>query len=133
MPLINGGGKMSLVTLTFNSNSSRSSAGANSRIARGKVKIIKTEQFFGTEEVCLIAKLIDGAIASEMQIPGTENKIVSMESNYGNGFCQKIGAQVVLMVSGACKEDYQSGQDVEFEKVQSIAAVEKPRGKLIIA
>jgi hypothetical protein len=122
---------MSLITLTFNSNSSRSSG--SSKAEKGKIKIIKTEQFYGTEEVCLIGKLVDGAIASEMQIPGTENKIVSVESNYGAGFCQKIGAQVVLMVAGATKEDYQSGQEVEFEKVQTIAAIEKPRGKLIIA
>lgn len=122
---------MSLITLTFNNNSSRS--GVASKATKGKIKVIKTEQFFGTEEVCVIGKLLDGAIASEMKTIGTENKIVSIESNYGAGYCQKIGAQVVLMITGASKEDYTNGQEVEFEKCQSIEVCEKPRGKLIIA
>ncbi len=122
---------MSLVTLTFNNNSSRSGMSYN-KATKGKIKIIKTQQFFGTEEVCVIAKLIDGVVASEMFVSGTENKIVSVESNYGNGFCQKVGAQVVLMVAGACKEDYQSGQEIEFEKAQTLA-IQKPQGKIIIA
>jgi hypothetical protein len=123
--------RMSLITLTFNNSSSRNNA-SYSKVSKGKVRIIKTEQFFGTEEVCVIGKLVNGGIASEMLVSGTENKIVSVESNYGNGFCQKQGAQVVLMVSGANKEDYQSGQEIEFEKAQEIAIV-KPQGKIIIA
>lgn len=122
---------MSLITLTFNNNSSRN--GINNKASKGKIKIIKTEQFFGTEEVCVIARLVDGAIAREMFASGTENKIVSVESNYGDGFCQKIGAQVVLMVSGANKEDYQNGQEIEFIKAQEVNAIAKPQGKIIIA
>lgn len=122
---------MSLITLTFNNNSSRNTNNlCNS--TKGKIKIIKTEKFFGTQEICVIAKLIEGAVAKEMFVSGTEEKIVSVESNYGEGFCQKVGAQVVLMVLGANKEDYQSGQEIEFQKAESIA-IQKPRGKIIIA
>lgn len=122
---------MSLVTLTFNSNSARS--GSASKAVKGTVRVIKTEQFFGTEEVCLIGRLVDGAVASEMQVAGTDKKIVSVESNYGDGFCQKSGAQVVIMLSGAEKDDYSTGQEVEFQKAMEVQAIAKPQGKLIIA
>jgi hypothetical protein len=123
---------MSLITLTFNNNSARS--GQAAKAVKGVVKVIKTEQFFGTEEVCLIGRLVNGAIASEMLIPGTDKKIVSVESNYGDGFCQKTGAQVVLMVANADKSEYTTGQEIEFQKaVEAVAQAAKPKGKLIIA
>lgn len=122
---------MSLITLTFNNNSARS--GNAAKAVKGIVKIIKTEQFFGTEEICLIGKLVNGAIAKEMQVAGTDKKIVSVESNYGDGFCQKSGAQVVIMLSGAEKDDYTTGQEVEFQKAIEASAIAKPQGKIIIA
>ena len=101
-------------------------------VAKGKIVVLKSDQFFGTEEVCVIGKLVEGAITREMIVPGTNKKIVSVESNYGEGFCSHKGAQVVLMIANSNKEEYNSGEEIKFEKI-SVEVEEKPRGKLIIA
>lgn len=119
---------MSLFTLTFGNTSS-----AQRGAAKGRVKVLKTDQFFGTEEVCVIGKLVEGAVAREMLVPGTSKKIVSVESNYGEGVCNHKGAQVVLMVSDSDKEEYSVGEEISFEKVQMLEESAKPKGKLIIA
>ncbi len=127
MPLSKRDEKMSLTTLTF-SNSARTNGTSSARIL-----VLKTDQFFGTEECCIIGKLVDGIVSEEMQISGTEKKIVSLESHYGDRSCSKKGGQVVLMVSGARKEDYDYGQEITFEKTIAEAVPVKPRGRLIIA
>ncbi|MDD4250782.1 MAG: hypothetical protein PHX27_01165 [Candidatus ainarchaeum sp.] len=119
---------MSLTTLTFNS-----STGTQNSAIRGKIMVLKTDQFFGTEEVCVIGKLVDGAITREMIVCGTDKKIVSVESNYGEGFCCHKGAQVVLMIANSNKEEYNSGEEIHFERVALEEVSARPKGRLIIA
>jgi hypothetical protein len=118
---------MSLTRMTFG-NSTRSTD-----LTRGKIKVLKTDEFFGTEECCIIGKIMAGAVSEEMSISGTNKKIVSVESHYGDRCCTKNGAQVVLMVSGANKRDYEYGQEIEFEKALSETIAVKPKGRIIIA
>ena len=119
---------MSLTTLTFSSSNEYSSG-----FSRGKIRVLKADQFFGVNEVCVIGKLVDGAVAKEMFVPGTKKRIISVESNYGEGSCTKKGAQVVLMVENASKDDYSTGQEIEFERIALAQEIAKPKGKLIIA
>ncbi len=119
---------MSLITLTFgNGKNNRALA-----IGRGKVKVLKTDHFFGTEELCVIGKLIEGAVATNMQLDGYDASIKSVESNYGEHTCEKTGAQVVLMVSGLAKDQLNKGDELLFEKNQ-VEQIQKPKGRLIIA
>jgi len=118
---------MSLVTMALG-NSSKTTD-----LTKGKIRIMKTDQFFGIDECCIIGKLVEGAVTEEMSISGTDKRIISVESHYGDRCCTKNGAQVVLMVSGANKADYEYGQEVEFEKALSEAIAIKPKGRIIIA
>lgn len=119
---------MSLSTLTFGS---ANSINANSYV-RGKVKVIKAEKFVGIEAVCLIGKLVEGAVAKKMRVTGKDStQVISVESKVGDGYCTKPGAQVVLMVEGINKEDYPTGTEVVFEKNPSDGT--KAKGKIIIA
>ena len=117
---------MSLVTMAFRRDKSTDQT-------RGKIKILKTDEFFGIDECCIIGKLLTGAVTEEMSISGTDKKIVSVESHFGDRVCTKNGAQVVLMVSGANKRDYEYGQEVEFEKALTATVAAKPKGRIIIA
>jgi hypothetical protein len=128
LPLIESGVIiMSLSTLTFSSDRKTTSQ------THGRIKILKTDKFFGTDECCIIGKLIDGAVSQDMSISGTDKKVVSVESHYGDACCSKKGAQVVLMVLGAEKEDYSNGEEIIFEKMLTQKALVKPKGKFIIA
>ena len=119
---------MSLSTLTFGS---MNSINAQSH-TRGKVKVIKAEKFVGMEAVCVIGRLVEGAVAKKMKVMGKNTtQIISVESKVGDGFCTKPGAQVVLMVQGIEKEDYPSGTEIIFEK--NSAEEVKAKGRLIIA
>ncbi|MFA5357898.1 MAG: hypothetical protein WC308_03155 [archaeon] len=118
---------MSLVKLTFGG---RDPSAANA-IGKGKLKVVKTDKFFGTEAVCVIGTLVEGALSVDMCIPQRNAKIQSLESNYGDDYCVKEGAKVTLMVSGINKSDFQNGDDIEFEKLTVIT--EKPKGRFIIA
>jgi hypothetical protein len=123
----NGGKIMSLTRMTFG-NTER-----NTNKTMGRIKVLKTDQFFGTEECCVIGKLIEGAVTQEMCVSGTCKKIVSVESHYGDGCCTKNGAQVVLMLSDTAKEDYEIGEEISFEKMLTVQAEARPKGKIIIA
>jgi len=119
---------MSLSTLTFGS---MNSINANSH-ARGKVKVVKAEKFVGMEAVCIIARLVDGAVAKKMHVQGKPaSQIISVESKVGDGYCTKPGAQVVLMVEGINKEDCPTGAEIIFEKSAEEAV--KSKGRIIIA
>ena len=118
---------MSLITLTFN-NSSTEKADS---IGSGKVKVIKADKFFGIEDICVIGKLLEGAVSTSMCMPGSNSQIRSVESNYGLDSCIREGAQVVLMVSNASKDSFQAGDEIEFEK--AIEFVQRPKGRVIIA
>ena len=119
---------VSLSTLTFGSMNS-----INAQIhSRGKVRVIKAEKFVGMDAVCVIGKLVEGAVAKKMRIAGRDNTlIISVESKIGDGFCTKPGAQVVLMVEGIYKEEYPAGAEIIFEKSGSDET--KVKGKIIIA
>lgn len=119
---------MSLITMTFSGSDSVAQVAA-----KGRIKVLKSDSFFGTEGTCVIGKLIEGAVAKEMFVPGTEKKIISVESNYGENSCNHRGAQVVLMVSESTKEEFSAGQEISFEKIQALQEQAKPKGKLIIA
>ncbi len=120
--------KVSLSTLTFGS---MNSVNANSHL-RGKVKIIKSEKFVGMEAVCLIGRLVEGAVAKKMKVIGRDaTQIISVESKVGDGYCTKPGAQVVLMVEGINKEDYPTGTEIIFEKTATEET--KTKGRIIIA
>ncbi|MCX6802986.1 MAG: hypothetical protein NTY48_00250 [Candidatus Diapherotrites archaeon] len=119
---------MSLSTLTFGSMNSVS---ASSQV-KGKVKVIKAVKFVGMEAVCVIARLVDGAVAKKMRVCGKNaTQIISVESKVGDGYCTKPGAQVILMIEGIEKEEYPTGAEIMFER----GAVEeaKSKGRLIIA
>ena len=119
---------MSLSTLTFGS---MNSINAQSH-ARGKIKIVKAEKFVGMDAVCVIARLVDGAVAKKMRMSGKPSSVViSVESKNGDGYCTKTGAQVVLMVEGVYKEDFPVGSEIIFEKASEEAA--KAKGRIIIA
>ncbi|MFA5125769.1 MAG: hypothetical protein WC462_02075 [archaeon] len=119
---------MSLSTLTFGS---MNSINANSH-TRGKVKVIKAEKFVGMEAVCIIGRLVEGAVAKKMHVSGNNStQIISVESKVGDGYCTKQGAQVVLMVEGINKEDCPTGVEIIFEKGADEAV--KSKGKIIIA
>ena len=120
---------MSLTTLTFGGMSEESA----NFVGRGKVKIVKAEKFVGMDAVCVIGRLVDGAVAKKMIVHGKENEthVLSVESKYGDGACNKIGAQVVLMIQGIQKDDYPAGTEITLTKSAQEAA--KPKGKIIIA
>lgn len=118
---------MSLSSLTFASANSINAASHTT----GKVKVVKAEKFVGMDAVCVIARLVEGAVAKKMRVinkPGTI--IVSVESKSGDGYCTKSGAQVVLMVEGIKKDDYPVGSEIIFEKCGEEAC--KAKGKVII-
>jgi hypothetical protein len=119
---------MSLSSLTFGS---ANSANAGS-LGNGRVKVIKAEKFVGMDAVCLIGKLIDGAVAKKMKVAGKEgSQVISVESKSGDGYCTKCGAQVVLMIEGIVKDDYPAGSEIHLIKGAEEAA--KSKGKIIIA
>ena len=119
---------MSLSSLTFGSENSINA----SDHARGKVKVVKAEKFVGMDAVCVISRLVEGAVAKRMRVQGKSNSvIVSVECKSGDNLCTKIGAQVVLMVEGINKDDYPTGSEIIFEKCGSEAC--KPKGRVIIA
>ncbi|MFA6268759.1 MAG: hypothetical protein WCW13_04555 [archaeon] len=119
---------MSLSSLTFGSSNS---ANAGS-IGKGRVKVIKAEKFVGMDAVCLIGKLIDGAVAKKMKVAGKEaSQVISVESKSGDGYCTKQGAQVVLMIEGIFKEEFPAGSEICLVKGAEEAA--KCKGKIIIA
>ena len=119
---------MSLVTMTFGNSNSQGMGSL-----KGIIKVLKADRFFGTEETCVIGKLLEGAVTKEMIVPGTDKKIVSVESNYGEGTCDHTGAQVVLMVANSNKEEYEHGKEIAFEKVAIQVEKAKPKGRVIIA
>ena len=120
---------MSLSTLTFGS---MNSINAQSH-TRGKIKIIKAEKFVGMDAVCVIAKLVDGAAAKKMKVSGKNGStVISVESKSGDGVCTKVGAQVVLMIEGVYKEDFQPGAEIILEKGAEDSTA-KPKGRIIIA
>lgn len=120
---------LSLSTLTFGSMNSVNSQSH----AKGRVKVIKAEKFVGMEAVCVIARLVDGAVAKKMRVTGKNmTQVISVESKVGDGVCTKPGAQVVLMVEGIEKDDYPSGTEIIFEKGTADEAA-KPKGRIIIA
>ncbi len=119
---------MSLSSLTFGSMNGTNAASHT----RGKIKVVKAEKFVGMDAVCVIAKLTEGAVAKKMKMQGKNSSVVvSVESKSGDGCCTKVGAQVVLMVEGICKEDCPVGADLIFEKFGSEEA--KAKGRIIIA
>ncbi|MDD3159637.1 MAG: hypothetical protein PHQ98_01580 [Candidatus ainarchaeum sp.] len=119
---------MSVTNISLNS-----SMGALAKtIARGKVAVLKTDKFFGTDELCVIGKLVEGAVSEEMFVCGdSSKKVVSVESKSGDRLCSKIGAQVVLMVAGVNKEEINVGEELHFEKTD--VNKPKPMGRIIIA
>ena len=118
---------MSLITLTFNNGSTEKA----DSIGRGKVKVIKADKFFGIDDICVIGKLVDGAVSTNMHILGSNAQIKSVESNYGLDSCIRAGAQVVLMVSNTSKNSFNFGDEIEFEKAIEVA--QRPKGRVIIA
>ncbi len=119
---------MSLSSLTFASANSTNAASHTT----GKVKVVKAEKFVGMDAVCVISRLVEGAVAKKMRVLGkNQTQVLSVESKSGDGYCTKIGAQVVLMVEGINKDDYPTGSEIIFEKCGEEAC--KAKGRVIIA
>ncbi|MCX8158600.1 MAG: hypothetical protein N3D73_02925 [Candidatus Diapherotrites archaeon] len=119
---------MSLVTLTFGNRSTEEA----DAIGKGKVKVIKAEKFFGTPELCIIGKLVEGAVSKNMKVVGRENCLVkSVESNYGEGCCIREGTKVTLMITGLAKSDIKEGDELCFEVIKKENC--KQKGKFIVA
>jgi hypothetical protein len=122
------GENLSLSAMAFGSENSVNAASHE----RGRIKVIKAEKFVGMEAVCVIGKLIDGAVCKKMKVLGKEgSQVISVESKVGDGYCTKPGAQVLLMVEGIYKEDYPVGSEMSFVKGAEDKA--KAKGKIIIA
>ncbi|MBT4870465.1 MAG: hypothetical protein HON47_02740 [Candidatus Diapherotrites archaeon] len=119
---------MSLITMTFAKSESKI---ANS-IGQGKIKVLKTDKFYGDDGICVIGKLIEGAVSKHMNICGKSGQVTTVESKYGDHSCTHQGAQVLLMIDGLEKEDLSVGEEISFE-MEKIAQPIRPRGKLIIA
>jgi hypothetical protein len=119
---------MSLNSLTFGSENNMNS----SEYSRGKVKVVKAEKFVGIDAVCVISRLVEGAVAKRMRVVGKNGSVVvSVECKSGDNLCTKIGMQVVLMIEGINKEDYPTGSEMLFEKCGEGTC--KPKGRIIIA
>ena len=119
---------MSLSTLTFGSMNSTNAASHT----KGKIRVVKAEKFVGMDAVCVIGRLVEGAVAKKMRISGlNQTQVISVESKVGDGYCTKAGAQVVLMIEGINKEDMPAGSEVIFEKCTTEEC--KPKGRIIIA
>jgi hypothetical protein len=118
-----------LTTLTFSGSGSSSAES----VGKGKIKVLKTDKFVGSSEVCVIGKLVEGAVSKKMSVSGKDgSQVISVESKYGDGFCMREGAQVVLMVSGISKDEYGAGAEIVFEK-SFMQEAARPKGRIIIA
>ena len=119
---------MSLITMTFAKDGMQRA----NNIGQGKIRVLKTDKFYGDDGICVIGKLIEGAVSKHMNICGKNACITTVESKYGNNSCIKQGAQVLLMIDGIEKEDVAVGEEMTFE-MEQIAETIRPKGKLIIA
>ena len=120
---------MSLITMTF----AKSGTEQACRIGQGKIKVLKTDKFYGSDGICVIGRLIEGAVSKHMSVCGKAGCILTVESKYGDGACIKQGAQVLLMIDGLEKEDVTVGEELSFEAAEKIAEVARPKGRIIIA
>lgn len=102
--------------------------------SNGKVRIIKTVKFFGTDNLCIIGELVDGSVSLAMsaEVLGKKAFIAEVESKYckGNTVAKK-GAKLTLMLSGVEEKDFEGIQELEFLPPLR-EAKERPIGKLII-
>ena len=119
---------MSLITMTFAKDGMQRAHD----IGQGRIKVLKTDKFYGSDGVCVIGKLIDGAVSKHMSICGKNGCITTVESKYGDHSCTHPGAQVLLMIDGLDQTDFSVGEEVSFE-MEKLAETIRPRGKLIIA
>jgi len=125
---LNGVDNMSLLTMTFAKDGMKNA----DTIGQGRIKVLKTDKFYGDDGVCVIGRLIEGAVSKHMNICGKTGCITTVESKYGDHCCTHKGAQVLLMIDGLAKEDFTVGEEVSFE-MEKIAETIRPRGRLIIA
>jgi len=120
---------MSLITMAFAKDGMQEAA----RIGQGKIKVLKTDKFYESDGICVIGKLIEGAVSKHMSICGKSGCITTVESKYGDNACSKTGAQVLLMIDGIEKEDVAVGEEMSFETEALAEAIIRPKGKIIIA
>ncbi len=120
---------MSLITMTF----AKSGMEQASRIGQGKIVVLKTDKFYGSDGICVIGKLLEGAVSKHMSICGKSGLITTVESKYGDNACCKTGTQVLLMIDGIEKEDVAVGEELSFESEQLAETISRPKGKIIIA
>ena len=119
---------MSLITMTF----AKSGTEQACRIGQGKIKVLKTDKFYGSDGICVIGRLIEGAVSKHMNLCGKAGCILTVESKYGDGSCIKQGAQVLLMIDGIEKDEVTIGEELSFE-AEVIAETILPKGRIIIA
>jgi len=130
---------MGLIELTFGSNGERALETSavdfmKNPEAEAEFRVIKTDQFFGTKELCVMGKLTKGVIARTMitKKGGMEGEIVTVESSYGKRPVSKPGTRILLMVSNLKKQDIQKDETLIFRpKAQEEG--KKPKGRIIIA
>ena len=100
----------------------------------GYLKIKKVEKFLGTEEVCVIGKLVSGIILPEMETEletGIKAEVKEVESKYGSQIVAKPGTSLLLMIKGAQFSHFNVEEVLEFH-LKEEQARKKKKGKLII-
>ncbi|GEM_PF-3475793 len=117
---------MSLVSLTFGSGKMPSVSSVRMFVQKplsnlqvnpneeNLVEIIKTSQFFGHENVYVIAQVVSGVLLQNMRlnVNGRECQIGDIESKFGVSNAKK-GMVVGFYILGADKEAVQKGQKLQ--------------------
>ncbi len=116
---------MSLVSLTFGSGKNQSSSQVKMFVQKpmsnlkvnpneqNTLEVIKTSQFFGHQDVYVIAQVVSGVLLQEMKVDvnGKACTIGEIESKFGVSNAKK-GMVVGFYVYGADKEALQKGQKI---------------------
>ncbi len=132
-----------LVGLTFGDDHSGKGNRGDSGVVRpsqgtgskeyAKVRVIKVEQFVGTNETYVIGELMDGTISKNMTVEynGKHGEVMEVESKYGMVALGKKGAKLGLMLAGEIKKDDLAPEVVLEFKAKPVPP--KKKGRIIIA
>jgi len=130
---------MGLIELTFGTDGERALDQNSVNFlknpeAEAEFRVIKTDEFFGTKELCVMGKLTKGVIARAMvtKVGDIEGEVICVESSYGKRPVTKPGTRVLLMVSNLKKNDVHKDETLIF-KPKASEKEKKPKGRIIIA
>ncbi len=135
---------MSLISLTFGTEQypGLNAKGSNTSVTKpnevnfkgkkGVFEVKKVDKFFGTKEICLMGKLVEGVVGPGMQaeIGDKKIKIETVESKYGERPVHREGTNALIMVGGAEHSDFEGNETIEFKKEYAVKI--RKKGKVII-